>query len=281
MTDRLLLSTDLDRTLLPNGPQPESPGCREQFARLVSRPEVSLVYVTGRHRELIEKSIRQYRLPLPDYVVADVGTTIYRLDADQQWQILQDWQQQIAKDWGGKSRAQIKGLLDGVEYLRMQEHAKQGAFKLSYYVPVYVDQYRLMQEIQSRLQPQGINARLVWSVDELLEIGLLDVLPERASKYHALRALIQAIGHDQDTTVFCGDSGNDLEVLVSPLPAVLVANSMPAVREEAIELARAAGNADQLYICKGGFQGMNGNYSAGMLEGIAHYYPDIIDWLKP
>ena len=24
---------------------------------------------------------------------------------------------------------------------------------------------------------------------------------------------------------------------------------------------------------------MNGNYSAGMLEGIAHYHPDIMGWL--
>ena len=52
------------------------------------------------------------------------------------------------------------------------------------------------------------------------------------------------------------------------------------VREEALQLSRASGNDDQLYISKGGFQGMNGNYSAGMLEGIAHYYPDIMNWLN-
>jgi hypothetical protein len=25
--------------------------------------------------------------------------------------------------------------------------------------------------------------------------------------------------------------------------------------------------------------GMNGNYSAGMLEGIAHFHPPTIDWM--
>ena len=47
--NRLLLCTDLDRTLIPNGTQPESPRARELFKRLVSHEEVTLVYVTGRH----------------------------------------------------------------------------------------------------------------------------------------------------------------------------------------------------------------------------------------
>ena len=28
------------------------------------------------------------------------------------------------------------------------------------------------------------------------------------------------------------------------------------------------------YLAQGGFLGMNGNYSAGILEGVAHYHPD-------
>ena len=58
MSTRLLLCSDLDRTLLPNGQQPESPGARERFTRFVPRPEVNLVYVTGRHRQLVEQAIR-------------------------------------------------------------------------------------------------------------------------------------------------------------------------------------------------------------------------------
>lgn len=280
MMDKLLICTDLDRTLLPNGPLPESPGCRQLFARLVARPEVTLVYVTGRHRQLIEKSIRQYLLPLPDYVVADVGTTIYHVGEEQAWSVQQGWHKDIAKDWQGKTRSDIEHILRGIDSLRLQEHSKQGEFKLSYYVPVYVDQHRLKKDMQSRLDAENIRARLIWSIDELANIGLLDVLPERASKYHALEALMKMQGYDTGDSVFCGDSGNDIEVLASPIPAVLVANSLPAVRNEALELARASGNTGQLYICEGGFQGMNGNYSAGMLEGIAHYYPHIVNWLK-
>ena len=80
-------------------------------------------------------------------------------------------------------------------------------------------------------------------------------------------------------TVFCGDSGNDIEVLVSPIPAVLVANSQPQVCDLARKLATENGHAEQLYIARGDFMGMNGNYSAGMLEGVAHYHPHTLDWM--
>ena len=30
---------------------------------------------------------------------------------------------------------------------------------------------------------------------------------------------------------------------------------------------------------RGNFYGMNGNYSAGILEGIAHYHPDLVSWM--
>lgn len=65
MSTRLLLCSDLDRTLLPNGQQPESPAARQRFTRFVSWPEVMLVYVTGRHRQLVEQAIANYRLPQP------------------------------------------------------------------------------------------------------------------------------------------------------------------------------------------------------------------------
>ena len=35
-----------------------------------------------------------------------------------------------------------------------------------------------------------------------------------------------------------------------------------------------------LYLAQGGFLGMNGNYSAGILEGIAHYYSYTRLWME-
>lgn len=279
MAERLLICTDLDRTLIPNGQQSESPGAREHFVALAARPEVTLAYVSGRYRALVEQAIVHYRLPVPDFVVGDVGTTIYHVGPQQDWEHQQVWETEIAQDWAGQRHADLKALLSDLLALRLQEFTKQNNYKLSYYVPLQSDREVLSEEIQQRLQASGVKARLVWSVDEPAGIGLLDVLPLRASKYHAVEALMQEQGFDDSETVFCGDSGNDIEVLVSHIPAVLVANSQPDVQEQARRLAQEGGCAEQLYIARGEFMGMNGNYSAGMLEGIAHYHPHSVDWM--
>ena len=52
------------------------------------------------------------------------------------------------------------------------------------------------------------------------------------------------------------------------------------VREQAIKLASQSGNEQNLYLAKGTFYGMNGNYAAGMLEGIAKYHPDSVEWMS-
>lgn len=279
MADGLLICTDLDRTLVPNGPQPESGGARKRFAMLVGRPQVVLAYVSGRHRELVEEAIRSYRLPLPDYVIGDVGTTIYRVGMERAWRPLAHWEEQISRDWGGHTHAALLACLKDVPALRLQERLKQNRFKLSYYLPLHQDIDALSADIRSRLAALGVQARLVWSVDDIRDMGLLDVLPARASKRHAIEALMAELRFGPENTVFCGDSGNDMEVLVSPIPAVLVGNSRPDVRSLARRLAVESGTADRLYLAEGGFMDMNGNYAGGMLEGIAHYHPEIEAWL--
>ena len=276
---RFLLCTDLDRTLIPNGSQPESKQARSYLQSLVSRPEVTLAFVSGRDRVLVEEAISSYDLPVPDFVIGDVGTTIYRVGPRHEWLRLASWESQIAVDWGGKSAADLQQMLDGIDGLRLQESSKQNLFKLSFYVPVELDIDGLGTAVEQRLTSGGVQARLVWSVDEVDNTGLLDVLPLRASKLHAIEALMEQQGYDLGNTVFCGDSGNDMEVLVSPVPAVLVANGHADVKQRALQMARQAGTEKQLYVASGGFLNMNGNYAAGMLEGIAHYHPDTLTWL--
>ncbi|MGD2138016.1 MAG: HAD-IIB family hydrolase [Gammaproteobacteria bacterium] len=276
---RLLLCTDLDRTLLPNGRQPESPGARERFQRLVARPEVKLAFVTGRHRALVQEAIDAYALPRPDFVIGDVGTTIYAAGQGD-WQPRQDWQREIAADWAGYDHAGLAALFAAFDELEQQESTKQNDFKLSYYVAPDIDHQTLMEGMQALLQSKGIRASLVWSIDEQQDIGLLDVLPACATKLHAVDFLRRHLDYSLEETVFAGDSGNDLQVLASAVPAVLVANAAPDVRDAAVKAAAAGGYGDALYLARGGFLGMNGNYSAGIIEGVAHYRPELGAWLE-
>lgn len=271
---RYLLCTDLDRTLIPNGAQPESPAAGARFAQLVRREDVTLVYVTGRHRALIEQAIVEHQLPQADYAVADVGATIYQRGASG-WQQWHEWDEHIAPDWCNLTHDELYSLLSVFPALTLQENEKQGRHKLSFYVPPDTDAQALIAEMEILLLQAGIRANLIWSIDEAAATGLLDVLPARAGKLHALRFLMQKLDVARDSAIFAGDSGNDMDVLLSDIPAVLVANAAAEVKQQA---AKAAGAA--LYIARGGYLGMNGNYAGGILEGVAHYWPEVDAWLR-
>lgn len=271
--ERYLLCTDLDRTLIPNGPAQESPRAAGMFERLVADPRLTLAYVSGRHRTLVEDAIREFDLPAPDYVIGDVGTTLYRVGPRYLWELEHAWEHQIAQDWSGHIASDLLPLLAGVDGLRAQEPEKQNRFKLSFYLDPAAWNETLEASIRRRLAAADIRARMIWSVDDLTGDGLLDILPRNASKRHAIEALMKIGGFSRENTVFCGDSGNDLEVLVSPIPSVLVANARPEVKRQAAERVGAAGHAARLYIARGDYRGLNGNYRGGMLEGIVHFHP--------
>ena len=272
MSQRLLICTDLDRTLIPNGEDPESPKARPWFHKLAALPEIVLAYVTGRDQKLVRSAIEEYELPLPSFVLGDVGSSIYAC-AGRDWEALKAWEAHIAPDWAGRSHGQLATLLHGLPHLQLQEEFKQNTHKLSYYVSLGVNHRELLEAMEGRLKTEGIHASLIWSIDEPAGTGLLDVLPARATKRHAIEFLMEQQGFGLTNTVFSGDSGNDLPVLASPIPAILVHNASTEIKMESQHLANIAGTTSALYLAHGDFHGMNGNYAAGILEGLSHYHP--------
>lgn len=270
---KLLLCTDLDRTLIPNGPQPESKSAREIFNKFTSHDEVTLVYVTGRDKSLIQQAIKNYKLPTPDFVIADVGSTIYQV-ANDDWIHLDNWDSEISSDWDSKSNNDLQELLHHFSDIRVQEYFKQNKYKLSYYVPLHMNHVALLDEINFCLKKEGIKASLIWSVDIAASIGLLDILPANANKKHAIEFLMNQFDFNLNQTIFAGDSGNDIAVIESPINSILVANAENDIIKMAIEHAKVNDETNSLYLAKGDFLGLNGNYSAGVLEGVVHYMPD-------
>ena len=256
---KILLCTDLDRTLIPNGQLPVSPGSDEMLHGLASHPDITLAYVSGRNKALLQEAIREYDLPLPHYAIGDVGTTIYETH-DNQWQAWHAWSEEIAPDWRGQTPTEIAQLLTDLLILEPQEVEKQNQFKLSYYTPINIDRDRLFDNIYQRLDQIGIRANLIWSVDEAAQVGLLDLLPKSADKLHAIHFLMQKKGFRNHETLFAGDSGNDLPVLCSDIRSILVANAPDEVKQEAFEQTRNQGIETSLFIATGRKGLGNGNY---------------------
>lgn len=273
-----LLCSDLDRTLLPNGNQQESALARPILWQLLRTYRMSLAYVSGRDLSRVLLAIEEYSLPIPDVIVADVGTSVY-LYREGQWIKSKQWESVIAKDWLGMDTEAVKNRLLEIVDLQHQEPDRQSSFKRSYYLPRNVDQGQLRTCVEQRLHADGIRASLVFSDDPQRNLGLLDVLPARATKRDAVNYVKTLLQLDCNDVLYAGDSGNDVSAIGGPAPGVLVANADETTRRNVLQQIESEGTQRSTYFARGGVaveacQPLNGNYAAGIVEGLIHFRPD-------
>lgn len=110
---RLLLSTDLDRTLSPNGPESVSVPARKRFHDPDRHPQAMLVYVTGLHQQPVQQAREDYQLPQPDYIISEVDSTIYEVHGNN-WQYQEAWERRINRDWRNKSAIELHCLFGDI-----------------------------------------------------------------------------------------------------------------------------------------------------------------------
>ena len=270
---KILICSDLDRTIIPNGYQEESAHARPVFRQLAEHSNISLAYVSGRDKKLILDAIEEFYLPMPDYAIGDIGTTFYRI-INGNWQFSDDWSYEIGQDWKGVGWEKLSEFFEDMEEIRLQEPEKQNQYKVSFYTDQNVDPQRLIKNIRGVLAEKDVRANIIWSVDEISTDGLLDIIPPRANKLHAIQFIMQQEHFPEDRTVFAGDSGNDLDVLTSGLQTILVKNATEDIRKEAIKKLSEKNLTNRLYLPQGNFFGMNGNYAAGLMEGLVRFIPE-------
>jgi len=280
MKSKLLLCADIDGTLIPSGSDLEHPEARDRFRAFCSNPHVTLVYVSSWTIDQTKRAIPEYRLPTPHYFITDVGTKIYRQHQGD-WAEDERWQKQISSAWNGKRLPDLQKALALCGDLQLQEENKQNDFKLSYYLSLSVHPKQILSWVEEQLAKLKIEFELVWSIDDVKRVGLLDILPRNADKRNAIEFLFQELGFARNQVLFAGNSGNDLAVLASPIPSVLVANAEPEIRKQAIELADAYDCSESLYIAQSDNTVFDGNYASGILQGVAHFFPGFLNREQP
>lgn len=239
-----ILATDLDGTFL-GGTETE---CKRFYAWLeANRARIGLIFVSGRDPGFIRNLVRSGDVPRPDYVVADVGTTIAALDEHTHVAPIAALEEDIAQAWGLAGHM-VQSALLGVSGLKPQS----GVFR-----------YRASYD----LDPESFDPRAIRIVEELGLDALVsdnryfDVLPRGVSKGPSLLRLIAHLGASPERVLVAGDTLNDLSMLTSGLPAVAVGNSEPALLAELtgqdhIHLAAAHGvcGIAEAILAKGLFQ---------------------------
>lgn len=262
-----ILATDLDRTLLPNGRWPADPGAIGLFNALTRRDDLRVVYVTGRSLELTEQAIETFGVRHPDVLIGDVGTSI-RSFAGGEWLPFDGWVAEVRRACPRWEPGVVHAALAGIAHLRQQEAVHCGPFKQSYYVD-HAQREGVLAAVD-RACGGRFDEVAIYSYDSQADVGLLDLLPRSATKRTALEFLAGALGVARSDVVFCGDSGNDLFPLTAGFAGVMVRNA----DEQLVDGVRRATAADpslRVYHARGGYRGLNGYYTGGVLEGAHHY----------
>lgn len=235
---RLVLATDLDGTLVGDGPS---------LVRLNKwirdrRDAVAVVYLTGRHSGSASGLIECEGLVRPDVLVCNVGAEIRfapSYDPDPAWEarVREGWNQALVC-------AHLKAKFPHLVY-----HDLPTELRLAYHTDSGLSETRAA--VADSLRNAGLPATVVVSTG-----GFMDVIPAQAGKGRALRYVMQVMGWEDRCVIVCGDSGNDLDMLLLGLNGVVVGNATEEVL--GVRLPEAVYRA-----C--------GQCAEGIIEGLCHH----------
>lgn len=269
-----VLATDLDGTFIPLDGNQQNRTDLNILASELKDNDVRLVFVTGRHFDSVSNAIETLQLPLPDWIICDVGTSLFRREQSGEFVAITAYDEHLQQIISAMPISSLRQRLALIPGLRLQEDEKQGRYKLSFYAEA-TQLEALYDQLQRELSKTQAPYSIIHSVDPFNGDGLIDLVPAEVSKAHALRWWASHMQLSQDAIVFAGDSGNDLAALTAGYRAIVVGNADRGVAQRVHNDHQEAGWENRLCIAKG-------TASSGVLEGcrwfelISHAAPPIL-----
>ncbi|MEE4279169.1 MAG: glucosylglycerol-phosphate synthase [Halieaceae bacterium] len=231
----MLLATDLDGTFL--GGSAES---RFNLYQLIaSRDDIDLVFVTGRGMEDVLPLLADPSIPQPDYIVCDVGASIY--DGRTQQPVL-ELQETIDAIWPGERV--VAQALEHISALQRQEVPQERRCSF------FCEAHHVDDEVRRIVS--GLECDMLFSAGKFF-----DVLPRGVNKGSTLLRLLDYLEVPHEQVLVAGDTLNDLSMLRLEIPGVCVGDSerelLDVTRDQACTYhARAPG-------------------AGGIIEAIGHF----------
>lgn len=241
--------TDLDGTFIPEDELSRS-ALKDFKYYLKNNNDLKIVYVTGRNLKETKLVINLEKLPSPNHVICDVGTTIYK-KGFLGYNYSKGYHKKQEQIISNSPKDEVISKILKMKGVELQEKTKQRPFKLSFYFD-----YDKINDYKFDDVTQGCSWNKVLSVDKN-GIGLLDLLPKGINKYSAIDFFINNYGLSKSDCVFAGDSGNDLEVFCSDIKSIVVDNCTQSVKQ-------AVCSRKNVYISPK-------KYTTGVLDGCKYY----------
>ena len=243
---RFLFVTDLDNTFVG-----DDNALRELEQLLTKHRQehgTKIVYATGRSPVLYQELKKERNLMEPDALVLSVGTEIY-LDKNDTPDTA--WSEKLSQGW---NREVVLSKTADFSELKPQPDTEQGQFKVSFFLEQSVSE-RVLAKLKSALTESGLDVKLIYSsgID-------LDIVPTNSDKGQAMQFLRQKWDFVAESTVACGDSGNDIALFaVGEERGILVGNARPELIQWHNE-----NPADHRYLAKNVCAG-------GIIEGLKYF----------
>ncbi len=261
-TIRYLLASDMDGTVIPLDDKPEREAEIADFSSaFAQQTDLAMAYATGRDLQRVRNGIAEWQLPTPDWLICDVGTSLYHSDGNGEWVLNEAYRAEMKKRFGDHTADDVADALQGYPE---QDASRQTEFKHSYVFPVEDEPEKLLPEIRNKLNTAGIHAELVYSVDVYSGEAFLDVLPKEVAKDYAVHFLLRQLQLDRDHVVYAGDSGNDEHAFKSGLKGIVVNNADPKLITDLKEWAHDEDTRARLFFATKPF-------IAGVHEGCRHF----------
>jgi sucrose-6F-phosphate phosphohydrolase len=258
-----VLATDLDGTLIPLPDVQQNVTDLQTLGNRLTQGCLPLIFVTGRHLQSVLNAVRTFQLPSPNWIIADVGTSIYEMHSDKGWQLVDAYANHLHDSVRATTLSSVQERFLKFPELELQGEEKQGRFKLSYYCATATTQ-AVANRLQAELDTCDLPYAITSCLDPFCDRGMIDVLPRAASKAAALQWLAQFLNLEPSSIVFAGDSGNDLAALVSGFRSIVVANAEANLVASVQAAHVAAGWQDRLFIA-------DQFATSGVLQGCRWY----------
>lgn len=258
-----LLITDLDGTLIPLTGDAQNANDLDILSTQLQRNNVNVAFCTGRHLASVLNAIESFLLPLPQWIIADVGTSVYEQQPSGEYTTNREFLQHLDSIVASMPLTELQFALSAFPRLRIQENEKQGRFKLSYYTSAS-ELKQVVDQVETLLKETSAPYNVISSVDPFNGDGLIDLLPAGVSKAHAVAWLVERSKLPADKVAFAGDSGNDLAVFESGLQSIVVGNADRSLADHVTAIHRQHAWQGKVYLAKR-------TATSGVLEGCRYY----------
>jgi len=205
----MIIATDLDGTFLGGSIEE-----RHRLYKWIKRtPEVRLIFVTGRGLESVIPLLQDAVVPVPEYIICDVGATVVETTAFAPMHAIQG---EIEAVWPGSMK--VLELFSKYAELRPQEVPQQR--RCSFFISDTSNLSQMKEDAES------INCDIIYSAGKYL-----DVIPKNINKGTTLRKLVDHLSYSPENVLVAGDTLNDLHMFTAGFKGVVVGNSEDALVE--------------------------------------------------